>query len=225
MEVSFHSRGGFSSRTADVQGVGLPLPRTRSCSLHVSSDRHPFRFIRTRLMLLAASSRVLVAALPAGSVVFSFLHILISLVYYSSTSGEVIYGQPWWYDKLIYNGETSALWMRSHVPSSFPPLTAQTLSSTGNEIIGWCCLCSGTMGQGSRLVFDRWLGGCFTHFVLPQSLNVMRMVWELGPVAVYVDLRIGPNLWMNEYITTLDVSLICNRTSILHQELKYKTYT
>lgn len=62
-------------------------------------------------MFLAASSRSVVAGSLQAA--FPFLHILISLVYYSRTSGEVIYGQPRWYDKLIYNCEASARCMSS----------------------------------------------------------------------------------------------------------------
>lgn len=48
---------------------------------------------------LAASSRSVVAGLTAGGVFLPAHSYWFSLL----RSGEVIYGQPWWYDKLIYN--------------------------------------------------------------------------------------------------------------------------
>lgn len=111
----------------------------------------------------------------------SFLHILISLVYCCSMSGEVIYGRPWWYDKLIYNTEASARWMRSLVPSPFSSLfsLSATLSllpslshrgsssnSIGNEII---CLSvylwrdMAALGVSTLLLWELQVKGHFTH--------------------------------------------------------------
>lgn len=56
-----------------------------------------------------ASSIYGAEVVPLTAGLFSFLHILIGLAYYESMSAEVIYGRPWWYDKLIYNSKILAL--------------------------------------------------------------------------------------------------------------------
>lgn len=75
MEVSFHSSGGFSCMTADVQVCvpffffyHTPAPALHFSSLHMPSDSRPQRFIGARFMFLAANARFLVAMLTAGSV-------------------------------------------------------------------------------------------------------------------------------------------------------------
>lgn len=47
----------------------------------------------------AFSSQLLHLSMQAHCRVLFFLHILISSAFYSSMSGEVIYGQPWWYNR------------------------------------------------------------------------------------------------------------------------------
>lgn len=103
---------------------------------------------------------LLFGSLAALRAVFSFLHIRISLVYCSSMSGEVIYGQPWRCDKLIYNREASAPRMSSFVPPAPVKRTAPKvicvsvhlfvckITADGKEFTGWWV--SSPAGTGER---------------------------------------------------------------------------